>query len=260
MEKRLEKYKKIRKRKVTKLTISALLIFYLLIISFNSNFSESTYAWFSVEANSNGEIKNAVTSDLITINTGEVDYLKNCKVKSIITLTNISTINIPITLELQSKNNGNHIKSLVLSPGNSYISNPNDTDNLPHNCDATEITYHLYGFEGFIDEYISIPLNREKLLATIQEPKKGQDNNQNKQLNNEEKPVQNDSTLTKDKNIEEQDQEQKPPVTEPLPIKEETEQTQTEQIVIQPKEDNNTPHLDVPDESSTPEENQDDNV
>jgi hypothetical protein len=79
---------------------------------------------------------------------------------------------IPVTLELLSKNEGNHSNTKLLKPGKSFTSNPNDTDNLPLNCNATEITYHLVGFNGYIDEDISIPLDQEKLLATLEKRQK----------------------------------------------------------------------------------------
>jgi hypothetical protein len=233
--------KRKRRKKKRTIYIKIIISVYCILLVFGKF---NTFAWFTSQSNAQGNITNATTSDLLTISYGEVEYLKNCKVKSSITITNISNISIPITLSLLSKNNGTHSKSLILQPGESYTTNPNDTNNLPHDCEATEITYHLYGFNGFINENKSIPLDREKLLATIHKPeKKLEETDQEKaqeDQEDQEETLNDEIKETTESNVEENS-------TEPLPENQESEQNNNEELPPTQPED--------PTESNSSEEN-----
>lgn len=129
-----------------------------------------TFAWFTTQSYANGKITNAMTSDLLEIQLGNVKYLENCQVQSSVKITNISKIDIPIKLDLLSDSKSKYTKSNVLKPGQSLISATKDSNYLT-SCKSTKITYHLFGFQGFVDEEIVIPLDSTKMIKPIKLPK-----------------------------------------------------------------------------------------
>ncbi|PLR77245.1 hypothetical protein CU633_11925 [Bacillus sp. V3-13] len=180
MEQRLCKYKKRRWKSKLKLTGLSLIFFgYIFTIFLGS--LPGTFAWFSSSASSMGVIKNSTTSDLLLIKTGDVIYEKNCKLTSSISITNISAVKIPLTVELLTKNGGNHSSTIDLEPGATFTTNPQDADNLPNQCERAEIEYHILGFNGYIDEIVSIPVDQAKLLATIEKKEEKAENEQSNQ-------------------------------------------------------------------------------
>jgi hypothetical protein len=156
----------IRKRKKKRHVIISMIIISYCLLFMGSKYD--TFAWLTAQSYANGQITNAKTSDLLDINLGKVKYLDNCQVQSSVKITNISHIDIPIKLDLLS--NGVYSKSKVLKPGQSLISATKDSDYLP-SCESTEITYHLFGFQGYVDEEIVIPLDLAKMIKPVELPK-----------------------------------------------------------------------------------------
>ncbi|WP_144697369.1 hypothetical protein [Fictibacillus phosphorivorans] len=162
------------KRKLIKkkhILLSLILFFYVSILIIPKY---DTFAWFTAESFAEGKITNANTSDLLNIDVSEVQYQKNCKVKTSVTITNISNIEIPVSLDLISKENQS--KSKWLQPGEAFSSGTNVTD---PSCDASQVMYHLYAFEGYVDEKIVVPLSPEKMIKPV-EPKKEDTNDESK--------------------------------------------------------------------------------
>lgn len=115
----------------------------------------NTYAWFTSEIKASGQITNATTKDLLAISTNDISYLNNCKISQEIVIENISNMEIPIQLEEQHKK---------LKPGESFKT----TMNQLVSCETSDVSYHLVGLNHYIDEMISVPLDQQKLLATIE--------------------------------------------------------------------------------------------
>jgi hypothetical protein len=176
----------IRKRnKKRRLIIPFIMIFcFILVIP-----KYDTFAWFTAQSNANGKITNASTSDLLKIDIGDVQYLKNCKLQTSVQITNISTIDIPIKLNVLNNNKGSESK--VLKPGQSLMS---ETKNPDSSCETTRITYHLFGFEGYIDEKIVIPISSDKMIKPVEKPEKeekaqeAEPNEEQKEVEKEEEP------------------------------------------------------------------------
>lgn len=121
-------------------------------IFFVSNYH--TYAWFTSEIKASGQITNATTKDLLTISTSDVNYYENCGISQEIIIKNISDIKIPIKLVNYKQ---------LLYPGESFKTSIKQKIS----CEINEVGYHLIGLNHYIDEIIQVPLNREKLLATV---------------------------------------------------------------------------------------------
>jgi hypothetical protein len=148
-----------------------------------------TLAWLTAQSNAEGRITNAKTTDLLDIDLGKVKYLDNCQVQSSVKITNISNIDIPIKLDLLSDSQSHYSKSKVLKPGQSLVSATKDSDYLP-SCESTKITYHLTGFQGYVDEEIGIPLDSRKMIKPVELPKeeKVEDNKTEDQKAEEKQP------------------------------------------------------------------------
>jgi hypothetical protein len=158
----------IRKRKKKRHVIISMIIMSYCLLFIGSKYD--TFAWFTTQSYADGQITNAKTSDLLDIHLGKVKYLDNCQVQSSVKITNISNIDIPIKLDLLSDSQSNYSKSKVLKPGQSIVSATKDSDYLP-SCESTEITYHLFGFQGYVDEEIVIPLDLAKMIKPVELPK-----------------------------------------------------------------------------------------
>jgi len=113
-----------------------------------------TYAWFTSEIKASGQITNATTKDLLTISTTDIIYHDNCEISQEIIIKNISDIKIPIKLVNYKQ---------LLYPGESF----NTSIKQKISCKINEVGYHLIGLNHYIDEIIQVPLNREKLLASV---------------------------------------------------------------------------------------------
>jgi hypothetical protein len=158
----------IMKRKKKRHVIISIIIMSYCLLFMGSKYD--TFAWFTAQSNAEGRITNAKTADLLDINLGKVKYLNNCQVQSSVKITNISNIDIPIKLDLLSDSQSKYSKSKVLKPGQSLISATKDSDYLP-SCESTEIKYYLFGFQGYVDEEIVIPLDSAKMIKPVEMPK-----------------------------------------------------------------------------------------
>ncbi|MBD7964934.1 hypothetical protein [Fictibacillus norfolkensis] len=158
----------IRKRKKKRHVILSMIIMSYCLLFMVSKYD--TFAWFTTQSYANGKITNAKTTDLLDIHVGNVKYLDNCQVQSSVKITNISKINIPVKLDLLSDSKSKYPKSNVLKPGQSLISETKDSNYLT-SCKSTKITYHLFGFQGFVDEEIVIALDSTKMIKPIELPK-----------------------------------------------------------------------------------------
>ncbi|MGC4377806.1 hypothetical protein WD019_12805 [Fictibacillus sp. Mic-4] len=130
------------------------MIFCLSMIANKSN----TYAWFHSETKASGELRNATTNDLLLIEKGDVSYNRSCSIRQKLSIKNISHMPIPITFENQHK---------TLAPGAALKANID----RKVSCKAVEVRYKLVGFNHYIDEMIYVPLDKEKLLATVEKKK-----------------------------------------------------------------------------------------
>lgn len=166
MESRLSLYRKKRSKKTIYITILFVSIVFFTTFFFINKLLPGTFAFYTAEVQSSGTISNASSSDLIEVDTGKIDYEKNCKIKSSITIRNKSTIEIPITIELLTKNGGNHSTSTLLKPNSIFSTNPNDTDQLPNRCEFQEIKYRIVGFNGYVDEIYTLPVDQRKLAES----------------------------------------------------------------------------------------------
>lgn len=112
-----------------------------------------TSAWFISESNANGNMVNAITEDLLIVESKVISYDTNCKVNIKIDIKNISGIEIPI----QIKGFQEH-----LSPGQKFSKVLQEKVS----CEATETNFNLIGLNYYIDESIKVPLNNQSLLKT----------------------------------------------------------------------------------------------
>lgn len=166
METRLIFFKKRRLKKTMKVTGLLTVLVFLTLSLTTIRMLPGTFAYFTSETQATGTIHNASSADLITVNTGKIVYEKNCKIKSSISITNKSTIKIPITVELLTKNGGNHSSSTTLEPNATFSTNPNDVDNLPNRREIQNIQYRIIGFNGYIDEIYTLPVDQQRLEAS----------------------------------------------------------------------------------------------
>lgn len=145
--------------------VSILISFYLLAFSMANH---DTFAWFTSKSTASGEITNATTSDLLLIS-GSIQYARNCKIRSSITIKNISTINIPYTLRLIGKNGATHEISQTLKPNESFTDNLNNPDNLLNDCKIKQVEYHLTALQSYIDESVILSVDQEKVNASVEQ-------------------------------------------------------------------------------------------
>lgn len=183
-----------------------------------------SFAWFTTQSFAGGKITNASTSDLLTIDVGEVQYLKNCNVQTSVSITNISNVDIPIQLKLLDSK---HSKTKVLAPGQSLTSGKSATDSS--SCEATQIIYHLLGFQGYIDENIVIPLSTEQMIKPVKEKEKEvkDEKVEEKENENKQEPVVDPEEDTKSTEQDQPGNEETP--TEPTPLPEEHPETTDEE-------------------------------
>ncbi|MDR7073338.1 hypothetical protein [Fictibacillus barbaricus] len=233
--------KRTRRNKKMYAMIKLLIAIYCLIIM-SSKYD--TYAWLSAKSSAEGTIKNATTSDLLKITYGDVKYSKNCKVKTTITVKNISDLDIPIKL---TNVFGIPFPIDSIESGKSISSEFNGR--APLGCEATSVNYHLIGFKGYIDEDLSIPLDHEKLIATIQKDKTeatNEDQPKDKSDNSktdEPKPEGNNEESKKDEPQKDTGNEEKQPAPEDKQGSDKVDQPTAEPINPDPnaEKENNSP-------------------
>lgn len=145
--------------------ISVLTLLYLLTFILSRY---DTFAWFTSESTASAEITNSTTSDLLWIK-GEIQYEENCQISSTVMIKNISTIDIPFSLELIGQNGSTHVISKSLHPNEIFTSNPNETHNLLNDCTIKQVEYDLTALNSYIDETIILTVSQEKLKATAKQ-------------------------------------------------------------------------------------------
>ncbi|KON89589.1 hypothetical protein AF332_24025 [Sporosarcina globispora] len=147
--------------------ISVLTLFYLLTFILSRY---DTFAWFTSESTASAEITNATTSDLLWIK-GEIQYEENCQLSSTVMIKNISTIDIPFSLELKGKDGSTHVISKTLHPNETFTSKPNITHNPLNDCTIKQVEYDLTALNSYIDETIILTVSQEKLKAASKQRK-----------------------------------------------------------------------------------------
>ena len=110
-----------------------------------------TSAWFISETKARGHIENAKTGDVLSITSKVVSYGMDGTVTIQIDIVNKSEVDVPIELEEFN---------VSLSPGESF----SELFYEKVSSEATEINLQLTGFNHYISELISIPLNTKLLL------------------------------------------------------------------------------------------------
>lgn len=187
-----------------------------------------TFAWFIAQSYAEGKITNASTSDLLKIEVGEVQYLEDCNVQTSVSITNISNMDIPIKLDLLNTKKGSHSTTKVLAPGQSLMSATEDSDYFS-SCESTQITYHLFAFEGYVDENIVIPLSADQMIKPVEQPEKEgevkeENSNEDKQESEAEKEEEPKTPEQTDPPQQDQPNNDEAP-TEPTPQPEENPET-----------------------------------
>ena len=113
-----------------------------------------TSAWFVSETNASGSLENATTEELL-VKTAEVIAYETGGVVSVhVEVTNIFEVDIPIQLEEYDVN---------LAPGDTF----SEVIQQQVPLDATEISLQLTGFQNYINESLTIPVDSALLLETI---------------------------------------------------------------------------------------------
>jgi len=183
MESRLLKYKKKKRKNKFKLfcVLSSLTI--LLCSTLLLEMLPGTHAWFITKSTAVGTIQNAKSSDLVNIKVGNTKYLNQCKIKSTLTVKNISSTDIPIKIKLIKPNNNESLMADITLQGNSmYTTDPTVINLQEDQCSKKNIEYQVIGFNGYINEYIPIPVDEQKLQATSGSPVINQANANNNPL------------------------------------------------------------------------------
>lgn len=167
MESRKWKRKTPTYMKMKRLTIFFSLLVAYLGLSLFLKMLPGTFAWLTSSTKANGQIQNATSLDLLTINPEEVQYGRNGRVKSRINIKNISTISIPLKIELLPNNQG-IASSTILKPNSTFTTNLIELSFSLKKSDIKHIQYRIVGFNGYIDEIITVPIDQEKLKSTIE--------------------------------------------------------------------------------------------
>jgi hypothetical protein len=175
METRLLKYKKKNRR--TKFILNLVLSSFIILLCSITILSKipGTYAWFETKSTAVGVIQNAKTSDLVEIQVGNIKYIGQCKVKTSLSVKNISSTDIPIKIQLVNLDSKDKTVSDISLQGNSkYTTDPTMINLNKDQCSINNIEYRVIGYNGYINELIPIQLNLQKL----QEPSTSLDKNQ----------------------------------------------------------------------------------
>jgi hypothetical protein len=164
METRLLKYKKKNRR--TKFILNLVLSSFIILICSITILSKipGTYAWFETKSSAVGVIQNAKTSDLVEIQVGNIKYIGQCKVKTTLSVRNISKTDIPLKIQLVNIYSKDKIVSDITLQGNSkYTTDPTVINLNKDQCSNNNIEYRVIGYNGYINEVIPIQLNLQKL-------------------------------------------------------------------------------------------------
>lgn len=124
-----------------------------------------SYAWFNASANSKGQIVNASTSDLIKVVPENIIYEEDGKVKTLLSIKNISKIKIPLSVELVLNNQVFDTTSITLYQNDTFSTGWEEIKEIP--LGTKDIQFRIIGFNGYIYEVISSKLDQEKLKMTM---------------------------------------------------------------------------------------------
>ena len=128
--------------------IGSLITVYLLIFVMGHH---GTSAWFIGETEARGYIGNAKTEDVLSITSEVISYDMDETVAINIDIKNKSEVEVPIEFE--------GLKA-SLSPGESF----SELFHEKVSSEVTEINFQLTGFNHYISELITIPLNTKLIL------------------------------------------------------------------------------------------------
>ncbi|MGG3470160.1 hypothetical protein ABES02_22075 [Neobacillus pocheonensis] len=162
MESRMKKYKHIRQKRYRRLIGMLSLGGAYIFIAFFLQSLPVSYAWFNASASSTGQIVNATTADLIEIVPREIEYGKNGKVRTSISIKNISDVAIPLRVELLWNNKILTSTSTTLKPNTTFSTNQEQIDAVTNK----ELQYRIIGFNQYIDEMVSVPIDQGKVNAS----------------------------------------------------------------------------------------------
>ncbi|CRK80824.1 hypothetical protein [Neobacillus massiliamazoniensis] len=119
----------------------------------------TSFAWYQASSNAHGQIVNAMTSDLMNINLGKVEYKQNGKISVSVTVKNISPVSIPLKVEWLLNNEVINTSSTQLKQKSSFVSKLDDVQ-FPSSS-QNSLKCRIVGFnEGYISETMSIPLDQ----------------------------------------------------------------------------------------------------
>jgi hypothetical protein len=177
MEARLLKYKKKNRR--TKVILNLLLSIFIILLCSITILSKipGTYAWFESKSTAVGVIQNAKTSDLVEIRVSNIKYIGQCKVKTSLSVKNISNTDIPLKIQLVNINSKDKTVSDITLQGNSkYTTDPTTINLNKEQCSNNNIEYQVIGYNGYINEVIPIQLDFQKLQESSTSIDKNQAN------------------------------------------------------------------------------------
>ncbi len=131
--------------------ISTLITVYLLFFVMGNH---DTSAWFVSETKAHGYMENVTTEDLLFKTAEVISYETGGIVTVKVELTNISEVEIPIQFNGYDAN---------LSPDETF----SEVFHEQVPMDVTEIYFQLTGFNNYINELLTIPLDQTLLLDTF---------------------------------------------------------------------------------------------
>jgi hypothetical protein len=158
METRKWKYIMIRKKQNQRVAVLLSIAVIYIIFSFFLKSMPVSYAWFTANTSSKGQIVNAAASDLIKIIPEQVTYDANKNIKAKLSVQNISNIDIPLKVELLVNNRVVNISSILLSQKDTYTTGTEDIKDI--SAETKDIKYRIIGFNGYINEVINYHVNQ----------------------------------------------------------------------------------------------------
>lgn len=124
----------------------------IIVVAYVVSMNNPTYSWFTSEISAKGSITNATTDSLIEIGSIEVNYGEGI-IQIQIPVTNIASLGIPISVD-----------------GTEVIVNPSETYTFLVEKeiygDEQDISVQLTGFQNFIDEQITIPIDATEMITS----------------------------------------------------------------------------------------------
>ncbi|MBO9128494.1 hypothetical protein [Bacillus sp. 165] len=144
-----------------------------------------TYSYFTSEVKSTVSLQNATQDEIVEIETGEVQYDSSCKAVQSVSIKNIYSIDVPITIDGTK---------YTLTPGQQI----SHEQVLSDNCESFgEKMYHIVGFKGYFDHMVTANVDQEKLNPTVSE---GTENTSNVDQEPASSKAQSDVELGKSEN------------------------------------------------------------